>query len=279
MDSAYANMSRMTRGLAYLLLIIGAIGVCFPFVWMGLTSLKTAPEIQRLPLHFLPDSLSNLNNYHEVFRRLPFWRFLLNSLFISATCTLSSLILSSLAGYGFAKFDFPGRNIFFFAIISLLMVPFQAIMIPLYLWVQRLGLIDTYLGIMSPLLVSAFGVFLMRESIEALPDEYLDAARIDGCSNFRIFWQIVLPMSKPALATLAIIKFLWTWNEFFWPLVVTNSPSKNVVTLGLSTFTNMYFREYELLTAAAVLSVIPILLLFICMQKWVVQAMVMSGLK
>ncbi|RMF88581.1 MAG: carbohydrate ABC transporter permease [Nitrospinota bacterium] len=268
-----------TRGCAYLLVMGGALVMLFPFLWMGLTSLKTAPEIQRVPLEFLPDRLTNLDNYREVFHRLPFGRFLANSFFISITCTLTSLLLSSLAGYGFAKFDFPGKNLLFFAIISLLMVPFQSIVIPLYLWVQKLGLVDTYPGIMAPLLVSAFGVFLMREAIEALPDEYLDAARIDGCSNFRIFWQIVLPMSKPALATLAIIKFLWTWNEFFWPLVVTNSPSKNVVTLGLSTFTNMYFREYELLTAAAVLSILPILLLFICLQKWVVQAMVMSGLK
>lgn len=279
MEQSSTSLSPFTRALAYLLVIAGAIMMFFPFLWMGLTSLKTAPEIQRVPLEFLPDSLTNLDNYKEVFRRLPFLRFLLNSLLISSVCTLSSLLLSSLAGYGFAKFDFPGKNILFFCIISLLMVPFQAIVIPLYLWVQKLGLIDTYVGIMTPLLVSAFGVFLMRESIEALPDDYLDAARIDGCSNLRIFWQIVLPMSKPALATLAIIKFLWTWNEFFWPLIVTNSPAKNVVTLGLSSFTNIYFREYELLTAAAVLSIIPILLLFLCLQKWVVQAMVMSGLK
>jgi ABC-type glycerol-3-phosphate transport system permease component len=145
--------------------------------------------------------------------------------------------------------------------------------------VTRFGLLDTYLGIVAPDLVSVFGVFLMRQAIEVIPNDYLDAARIDGCSELRIFFKVVLPSIKPAIATLLIIKFMWNWNEFFWPLVVVNSPTMRVVTIGLMSFTNIYFIEYNLLTAAAVISILPILVIFLFLQRWVVQAVVMSGLK
>jgi len=267
------------RWLVGLLVACGAITVFFPFFWMAVTSLKTAPEIQRVPLQILPDALTNLENYREVFQREPFGRYLLNSLIVASIAAVSSLVVSSLAGYGFAKFKFPGRDFFFFAIIGILMVPFQSVVVPLYGWVNRLGLLDTYLGIVAPDLVSVFGVFLMRQAIEVIPNDYMDAARIDGCSELRIFFKVILPSVKPAIATLLIIKFMWNWNEFFWPLVVINSPTMRVVTMGLMSFTNMYFIEYNLLTAAAVISICPILLIFLFLQRWVVQAVVMSGLK
>jgi len=160
-----------------------------------------------------------------------------------------------------------------------MMVPFQSVVVPLYVWMNRLGLLDTYMGIVAPDLVSVFGVFLMRQAIEMIPNDYIDAARIDGCSELRIFFLVILPSVKPAMATLLIIKFMWSWNEFFWPMVVISSPEMKVVTMGLMSFTNMYFIEYNLLTAAAVISILPILLIFITLQRWVVQAVVMSGLK
>jgi ABC-type glycerol-3-phosphate transport system permease component len=153
------------------------------------------------------------------------------------------------------------------------------VVVPLYLWVNAFNLLDTYLGILAPDLVSVFGVFLMRQAIEVVPSDYIDAARIDGSSELGIFWRVILPSVTPALATLLIVKFMWTWNELFWPLVVINSPSMKVVTLGLVSFTNMYFIEYNLVTAAAVLSVLPILAIFLVCQRWVVRAVVMSGLK
>lgn len=261
--------------------LVAAGGVCvfFPFFWMAVTSLKTVPEIQRVPLQVLPDAWGNLDNYREVFARQPFGRFLLNSALVASVSALSSVVVSSLAGYGFAKFRFPGHGLFFFAIIGILMVPFQSVVVPLYLWVSRLGLLDTYPGILAPDLVSVFGVFLMRQSIEVVPTDYIDAARIDGASELGIFWRVILPSVKPALATLVIVKFMWTWNELFWPLVVINSPEMRVVTLGLLSFTNMYFIEYNLVTAAAVLSILPILVVFLACQRWVVRAVVMSGLK
>ncbi len=257
----------------------GAITIFFPFFWMAITSLKTAPEIQRVPLQITPDHWFNLANYFEVFKREPFMRYLLNSTIVASIAAVSSLAVSSLAGFGFAKYHFPGRDAFFIAVVGIMMVPFQSVVVPLYTWMNRLGLLDTYMGIVAPDLVSVFGVFLMRQAIEMIPNDYIDAARIDGCSELRIFFSVILPSVKPALATLLIIKFMWNWNEFFWPMVVINSPSMKVVTMGLMSFTNMYFIEYNLLTAAAVISILPILLIFITLQRWVVQAVVMSGLK
>jgi ABC-type glycerol-3-phosphate transport system permease component len=257
----------------------GAIVVFFPFFWMAVTSLKTAPEIQRVPLQIAPDHWLNLGNYIEVLKREPFLRYLLNSTIIASVAAASSVVVSSLAGFGVAKYRFPGRDFFFLAIIGILMVPFQSVVVPLYVWMNDLGLLDTYAGIVAPDLVSVFGVFLMRQAIETIPNDYIDAARIDGASELRIFFLVILPSVKPAIATLLIIKFLWSWNEFFWPMVVINSPQMKVVTMGLMSFTNMYFIEYNLLTAAAVISILPILVIFITLQRWVVQAVVMSGLK
>jgi len=267
------------RWVAALLVACGAITVFFPFFWMAVTSLKTPPEIIRVPLQVAPDNWLNLANYREVFQRENFVRYLFNTALVASIAALSSLVVSSLAGYGFAKFHFPGRDAFFLAIVAILMVPFQSVVVPLYLWVSRFGLLDTYLGIVAPDLVSVFGVFLMRQAIEVIPNDYMDAARIDGCSELKIFFKVVLPSVKPAMATLLIIKFMWNWNEFFWPLVVVNSPSMRVVTIGLMSFTNIYFIEYNLLTAAAVISILPILVIFVTLQRWVVQAVVMSGLK
>ena len=267
------------RWLLILAVACGAITVFFPFFWMAVTSLKTAPEIQRVPLQIAPDNWLNFSNYFEVFHREPFLRYLLNSFIVASIAAVSSVVVSSLAGFGFAKHRFPGRDVLFLAVIGILMVPFQSVVVPLYVWINELGLLDTYAGIVAPDLVSVFGVFLMRQTIEMIPDDYIDAARIDGASELRIFFLVILPSVKPAIATLLIIKFMWSWNEFFWPMVVTSSPQMKVVTMGLMSFTNMYFIEYNLLTAAAVISILPILVIFITLQRWVVQAVVMSGLK
>ena len=261
------------RWLIMLAVACGAIIVFFPFFWMAVTSLKTAPEIQRVPLQIEPDHWLNFSNYVEVFKRQPFLRYLLNSTIVA------SVAAAALAGFGFAKYHFPGRDVFFLAIVGILMVPFQSVVVPLYVWMNDLGLLDTYMGIVAPDLVSVFGVFLMRQAIETIPNDYIDAARIDGASELRIFFLVILPSVKPAIATLLIIKFMWSWNEFFWPMVVINSPQMKVVTMGLMSFTNMYYIEYNLLTAAAVISILPILLIFITLQRWVIQAVVMSGLK
>ncbi len=277
--AALSTKQVYVRWVVLVVIACGAISIFFPFFWMAVTSLKTPPEIQRVPLQVAPDNWLNFANYAEVFKREPFLRYLLNSAIVASVAAVSSVVVSSLAGFGFAKYRFPGRDVLFLAIIGILMVPFQSVVVPLYVWMNNLGLLDTYLGIVAPDLVSVFGVFLMRQAIEMIPNDYIDAARIDGCSEWRIFWSLILPSVKPAMATLLIIKFMWSWNEFFWPMVVTSSPQMKVVTLGLTSFTNMYFIEYNLLTAAAVLSLLPILVIFVTLQRWVVKAVVMSGLK
>ena len=211
---------------------IGALLVIIPFVGMVLTSLKTPAEIQRIPLKLWPENWLNFENYRTLFQRQPFHLYVLNTIIVSGVSTVTSVIFSSLAGYGFAKFQFPLKEFWFFTILALLMIPFQAIVIPLYQWVVKFGLINTYVGLMLPQFVSAFGVFLMREAAEGIPDDYIDSARIDGSSELGIFFRIILPSIKPSLAALVIIKFLWTWNEFFWPLVSTNRDAMKVITLG-----------------------------------------------
>jgi multiple sugar transport system permease protein len=283
MDTQEGQHARLKRrvisGILTALVIGGAVLVLLPFLWMFLTSLKRPDEITRVPLSFLPDRLFNLANYVEIFKRQPFHLYLWNTFIVSGVSTLTSLVFSAMAGYGFAKFSFPAKEVWFFSIICLLMVPFQAIVIPLYQWVVQFGLINTYIGLMLPHFISAFGVFLMREAIAGIPDDYIDAARIDGCSEMGIFFRIVMPMVKPSLAALAVIKFLWTWNEFFWPLVITNSEEMKVITLGLASFNTMYYIEHNLATAAALVSIVPILLLYLLFQRWMVKAVVMSGVK
>jgi len=278
-DSHLRTKKKLISWALTALAVSGAILMLMPFLWMFLTSLKRPDEILRVPLTFLPDRFFNLQNYFEIFKRQPFHLYLWNTFFVSGVSTVTSLLFSSMAGYGFAKFNFPGKEFWFFSIICILMVPFQAIVIPLYQWVVQFGLINTYIGLMLPHFISAFGVFLMREAIAGIPNDYIDAARIDGSSEIGIFFRIILPMVKPSLAALAIIKFLWTWNEFFWPLVITNSEKMKVITLGLAQFNTMYYIEHNLATAGAMVSVIPIMILYLALQKWVVKAVVMSGVK
>ena len=274
------NLKHAGRLLLILVIVIGAIIMAFPFVWMVLTSLKHSDEIYRLPMTLLPDDFTNLENYVIVFKRQPFLRFFLNSFIVAIGCTVASLFFSSLSGYAFAKFDFPGKEILFFGfILAALMVPFEVIVIPLYLLFNRLGLVNTYLGLMGPNLLSAFGVFVMRQFIVSIPNDYIDAARIDGLSEFQIFLRIILPLSAPALATLGTIKFIWSWNDFLWPLVMVNSEEMRTVTLGLSTYTGLWHTDFAVVTAAAFLSIIPLLIVYVGLQKFVIQGMTMTGLK
>ena len=270
---------KISKIILILLLTIGIIVFFVPVFWTITTSFKTPEEIWLIPPTIFPDSFTHLDNYEEVFQREEFGRYLLNTFVLCIAAVGISLVVASMAGYGFSKFKFPLKEVFFFMVIGVLMVPFHSVAVPLFGYLEELKLVDTFFALLLPLMISAFGVLLMREGISTLPNDYIDAARIDGCSEFRIFWNIVLPMVKPALAALAIIKFMWTWNEFFWPLLVITSHSKATVTLGLSYFTNMHFREYRLIMSAATLSMLPLFLLFAILRKWMIQALTGSGLK
>jgi len=271
--------SKLAKAVLIFLLTIGIVVFFVPVLWTISTSFKTPKEIMTVPPTLMPKSFTNLDNYKEVFEREEFGRYLLNTFVLCITAVTISLVIASMAGYGFAKFKFPLKELFFFSVIGVLMVPFHSVAVPLFGYLEQLKLVDTFIGLLLPLMISAFGVLLMREGMSTLPDDYIDAARIDGCSEFRIFWNIVLPMVKPSLAALAIIKFMWTWNEFFWPLLVVTSHSKATVTLGLSYFTNMHFREYRLIMSAATLSMLPLFLLFAVLRKWMIEALTGTGLK
>lgn len=271
------------RTARYVLLIIVALGACFmalPFVWMVLTTFKHSYEIYRVPITWLPDNIFNLESYRQVFARQPFFNYIFNSMVVSVGTVLASVVFSSMAGYAFAKYRFPGKEIIFFGVVlSVLMIPFEVVVIPLYLMYSQVHLNNTLLGIMGPDLISAFGVFLMRQFMQGVPDDYIDAARVDGMSELGIFVRIVLPLSGPALATLATVKFIWTWNEFLWPLVMTQSDAVKTVTLGVATYVGMWFTDFPVVTAAATLSVIPMVILFILFQSTIVKGMTMTGLK
>jgi len=274
------DAAHIRRYLVGLLIIIGAVIMASPFIWMVLTSVKYSEEIYRLPMTLLPDDLFNFQNYVTVFERQPFLRFFLNSTIISLSCTAVSLLFSSLSGFAFAKYRFPGKEVLFFVfILAALMIPFEVILIPLYLLFNKLGLVNTYVGIAGPSLLSAIGVFIMRQFIVSIPDDYIDAARIDGYSELGIFFRIILPMSLPALATLGTIKFIWSWNDFLWPLVMVTTEDMRTVMLGLSTYTGMWHTDYTVVTAAAFLSVIPLLIIYLFLQNFVIEGMTMTGLK
>ena len=265
--------------MKYALIIGGGAIVVFPICWALLTSFKTPAEIQSIPPSFFPKDITNISNYIGVFQRFSFLRYLLNSLLITSICASCSVFFCSLAGYGFAKFNFPFKTLFWFMVIAVFMIPLKAIVLPLYLWAYRWNLTDTYVGIAFPFLISPFGVFLMAEIMRVIPRQYIDAARIDGASEFRIFLQIILPSAKPALATLFTIKFMLVWNELLWPLVVNSDQSKNVIMVGLTQFINIYFREYHFISAGAMLSLIPTVTVFLLFQKFVTGGQLFIGIK
>ena len=270
--------TKKSKALMYILTTLLVLLFLFPLIWMLLTSFKSAEEILRVPPTILPDQF-NLKNYADALAKQPIFRFLFNSLVVSLGSAAFSVLITAMAGYGFSKFNFRGKEAMFFLILSFLIVPFQSIVVPLYKWITKFGLTDTYLGIALPLLVSAFGVFLMWQAMDTIPNDLIEAARIDGCGEFKTFLLIVLPNVKTFVATQAIIKFLWSWNEFYWPLVITNKPEMKVITVGIQSFTSMYYTEYNLVMAAAVLSILPMAIMFAIFQKGIVRAVSMSGVK
>ena len=270
--------TKKSKALMYILTTLLVLLFLFPLIWMLLTSFKSAEEILRVPPTILPDQF-NLKNYADALAKQPIFRFLFNSLVVSLGSAAFSVLITAMAGYGFSKFNFRGKEAMFFLILSFLIVPFQSIVVPLYKWITKFGLTDTYLGIALPLLVSAFGVFLMRQAMDTIPNDLIEAARIDGCGEFKTFLLIVLPNVKTFVATQAIIKFLWSWNEFYWPLVITKKPEMKVITVGIQSFTSMYYTEYNLVMAAAVLSILPMAIMFAIFQKGIVRAVSMSGVQ
>ncbi|MBI5671364.1 MAG: carbohydrate ABC transporter permease [Chloroflexi bacterium] len=267
-------------GTKYTILIVGAVIMLLPFFWMVNASLMTAGEIQAQPPVWLPAE-PQFSNYTKLLDTVPLGRQYLNSLIITCSTVVGVLFTSSLAGFAFAKYEFPGKNILFYCILATMMIPFFVTLIPVFYIIRQLGWIDSYQGIIVPGLTSAYGIFLMRQFIGTLPDELFDAARIDGASEPKIYFRIVLPLIRPALATLGTFTFIGSWNSFLWPLLVTNSRDLMTVPLGLNSLRLFAAeaRNLDLLMAGTTLSVLPTLILFIFLQRYFIRGIALTGLK
>src|SRR6478735_3414639 len=261
----------------HLVLIPTALLMATPLVWMLITSLSTLEETRRFPPQ-LPSSL-HWHNYVQAWTDSPFGRWLINSTIVSTTCVISNLVLCSLAGYAFARLRFPGKRLLFLAILATLMVPFQVVMIPTLLIVKHLGLVDTLPALIVPNLVTAFGIYLLRQFFVSLPFELEEAALIDGASRLRILRSVLLPLMGPPLSTLAVLTFLSVWNDFLWPLVVTSSPNVMTVQLGLTTFQSAHYTNWPVLMAGTLMSQLPVLVLFLLGQRYFVRSIATTGIK
>ena len=268
---------RLPFSPAHLILVPLAILMVTPLLWMVLTSIQTPDEARRFP-PVLPSGI-HWQNYTDALHAAPFGRFFLNTAVVTGATVIGNLVLCSLAGYAFARLRFFGRDVLFVLFLATLMIPFQVVMIPIFLIMRHLGLVDTLGALILPNLVTPFGIFLMRQFFRTLPVELEEAARIDGCSRLGTLIRIVIPLSGPALATLAVITFLWNWNDFLWPLVVIQSDHNMTLQLGLSTFQGAHSTAWTLLMAGNVLAVLPMLAAFLLAQRHFVNSIASAGIK
>lgn len=267
-----------SRTLIYGLLAVAAVPMALPLVWMLSSALKPLPEVMVVPPTWIPRQ-PTVDNFVVVFTQLPFGRYLLNSVVVAGVVVVGVVVTSSMAGYAFAKFPFRGRELLFMAMLASLMVPFQVRMIPLYLMAIKLRLVNTLAGVSFPWLFDAFGIFLMRQFMRTIPTDLIEAARIDGASEPRIFFTIVLPLTRPALAALAIFTLVANWEEFLWPLIVTNSDASRTLPVGLQSFSDQYIANIHWQMAGATVAVAPLLVAFFLFQRQFIQGIALTGLK
>ncbi len=259
--------------LLHVILIVGSIVMLVPFIWMVSTSLKPAGQFSG----FIPRQLV-WENYRTTVQSMPFGRFYFNSIVVATSVTVLQLLTSSLAAFAFARLQFPGRDKLFLLYLIALMIPFPVTMLPNFILVRYLGWVDSYAGLIIPPAFSAFSTFMLRQQFRGIPLDLDQAARIDGASSFRIWWQVLLPLAAASMAALAIFNFLGSWNEFLWPLIVTNSLEMRTLPVGLSAFQGQHGVQWNLLMAASVISVLPVLVVYILAQRWIVQGITLSGM-
>lgn len=266
------------RLLLHALLLSGAILMVLPFLWMLSTSLKSNSEALALPPHLIPRT-PVWQNYADVVNQLNYGRFFLNSVIVAALRVGGQLFTCSLAAYAFARLRFPGRNVLFPLYLAALMVPFQVYMIPDFIVMKYLGWLDTLQGIAVPGMFSAFGIFLLRQAFMSLPRELEEAAFLDGASPPGILWHVVLPLSTPALASLTILTFLYSWNDLLWPLIVAHSEKNYVLPIGLALLQGQYQTNWPWLMAAGVMATLPVIILFLFAQRYFIEGIAMTGVK
>lgn len=268
------------RALVYAILIAGCLLTLVPFLWMLSTAFKSATEIIRMPPTLIPEH-PTLQSFRTIFTdpRVPLGSFYLNSVIVSVTVVLMVLFTSSLAGFVFAKYQFFGKNMLFTLILATMMIPFQVTMIPAYLIIVRLRLVDSLWGLIVPSATSAFGIYLVKQFTESIPSELIDAARIDGASEFGIYSRIILPQLGPALATLGIFQFMGTWNDYLWPLIVITTTERRTLPVMLTWYSTQHGSRQDLTMAASVLVILPIVIVYFLFQRWIVQGITLTGFK
>ena len=277
---AIFTAKNVSRFLSYFVLTLGLSFTLLPFIMMILSSFKTNLENLRVPPTFWPENFT-LENYRAIFNdpKLPLLKFYFNSSFVSFYTVISTLFTSSLVGYMFAKFEFTGKRLLFGWFLTMMMIPMQITMIPSYLILSKLHLINSLWGLVIFSMVDAFGIFMMRQFCETLPNELLDAGRIDGASEWQIYWRIVLPQLSAPLATLGILGFMGTWNAYLWPMIVLQKIDVRTLPIILTWFNSTHTGQGALVMAATVLIIMPILIVFIFFQRWIVQGFTMTGMK
>jgi len=268
----------LTRIIIHIVLLVGIGTTVVPFLWMLSSSLKTNLEVFHIPPTLIPPA-PQWQNYLQIFKVVPYGRWFLNSVFITLAQTIFYLFVASLAGFTFARLRFPGREAIFALYLATLMVPGEVTLIPRFILMKELHLIDTFAAVILPGVFSAYGVFLLRQFLMNLPDSLEEAAILDGASYFRIYWEIILPLAGPALATLAIFSFRGAWNDFTWPLIVINSENMKPLSVGLASFHGLYETNWPYLMAASTVALIPIIIVFVAAQKYFVRGIALTGLK
>lgn len=265
------------RLLLYAGLTAGALVMLFPFMWTVVTSVTTDGNLSGGPTLIVEDP--TLDAYRGLLDTLPMWRIVLNSFGIAVAATVCQLVTGSMAAYGFGRLRFRGRTVLFGLYLATLMLPLQVLVVPLFIQMSRFDLHDTYFALLAPSVASAFGIFLLKQAIESLPRELDEAATIDGASHLRIYATIVLPLVRPALATLAVFAFMSSWNNFLWPLVVIRSPELMTLPLGLATLQGRFTTEWNVVMAGSVMSIVPIAVVYLLTQRYVIAGLAHTGLK
>lgn len=260
------------------ILVLGALIMVAPFVWMILTSIKSYGESVQVPPVIVPSSVQ-WSNYTSVLETLPFLQFYQNTILMTFGRTLGQLVFSSLAAYAFARIEFPGRNVLFVVMLSVLMVPPQVFFIPQFMIMQNLGWLNTLQALIVPGMFSAFGTFMLRQFFMTLPKELEESAKLEGANHFQIWWRIMMPLAVPGLLALAIFTILWSWNDLLWPLIVNNSPDKLPLSAGLASLQGQYTTNYPVLMAGALMAIWPMILVFIFLQRYFVEGIALTGSK
>jgi len=271
-------MTALAASSKWILLVIGLVFAIVPFIWMVSGSFRSESDLFGNPASLFPTSIT-LHGYLGVWEQLPFLRLLGNTFLFAGVTTAATLLFDSLCAYALARLKFRGRNLAFILVIATLMVPFQVTLIPVFIELFHFGWLNTYQGLIVPRATSAFGIFLFRQFFISIPTELDEAARIDGAGHFRIYWRIILPLAKPAIATVAILNFMNLWNDLLWPLVVTSDPNMLTLPAGLTLFGGQHVTDHAVLLAGATISLIPIAVAFFFAQKYFVAGVATTGLK